>query len=233
MVTDGVVVIHAGEQPPIDAWHASIFLAGPNPRDQGVPSWRPDAVDMLRQAWANRGTLAVFVPEGRGWKPLKYERHPWESKWLSTVDVIAFWVQRDMATMPALNTNIEFGRWEDSGRIVFGAPPESVHVGYMRERAHRNGAPVTDTLDATMLAALAKVGAGAYREHGERDVPLNVWRSDAFTSWLSRQRTAGRNLNGGYVLLARGPGPDYWAFNAQVDGQSVVVVSDSLSTRKV
>jgi hypothetical protein len=130
----------------VDTWHGSIFLAGPNPRQPEVPSWRPEAVDILRQLWTGPGTLAVFVPEGAGYQPLSYDRHEWETRWLSTVDVIAFWVPRNMKTMPALNTNIEFGRWESSGRMVFGAPPEAKHVGYMRECAQRHQGPTASTL---------------------------------------------------------------------------------------
>ena len=40
----------------------SIFLAGPSPRSSGVPSWRPQALDLLR-ALGFSGT--VLVPERR------------------------------------------------------------------------------------------------------------------------------------------------------------------------
>jgi hypothetical protein len=92
------------------------FLAGPMPRDISAPSWRPAMLEAIANVWTGPGTLAVFVPEARNWQPLKYDHHHWEDRWLSVVDVIVFWVPRDMQRLPGMNTNIEFGRWESSGR---------------------------------------------------------------------------------------------------------------------
>lgn len=217
MVTNNVVVVHAGEKPSVDAWTASLFLAGPNPRDAEVASWRPAALEFIQQNWTRSGILAVFVPEGRDWKPLKYDRHSWEECWLSVSDVICFWIPRDMQRLPGLNTNIEFGRWESSGRIVLGAPPGAAHVGYLRECAERHGAPTADTLQQTIDAALALIDDGAYRAMGHRDIPLLLWRAPKFASWLNEQHEQGIELQAARVLwvhdLVDGY-PRYWALRA-------------------
>lgn len=171
--------------------------------------------------------LAVFAPEGRGWKPLKYDRFAWEDRWLSTVDVIAFWVPRDMTTMPALNTNIEFGRWESSQRLVFGAPADAANVTYLQECAQRVGAPVRQTLDATMAAAITHLHGGAHRTGPERDVPLLLWRSPDFQNWLTNVRLSGHGFDGGRLLWLHGRNdngsPQHWVFEAIVDGENHIV----------
>src|SRR5260221_448117 len=50
-VSGDLVVVYAHEEPPVE-WDASVFLAGPTPRDPGVASWRPEAISMLRAQWA-------------------------------------------------------------------------------------------------------------------------------------------------------------------------------------
>ncbi len=227
-MTGKLIVVHASEEPDVNAWQASIFLVGPNPRDTSVPSWRPAAVKALERHWKGPGILAVFAPEGRGWKPLKYNRFAWEDRWLSTVDVIAFWVPRNMATMPALNTNIEFGRWESSQRLVFGAPPEANHVSYLQECARRVGAPVQQTLEDTMTAAIAGLHGGAHRTGAERDIPLLLWRTSAFQSWLANIRQSGDSFDGGRLAwVHRNDGlddPKHWAFEAVINGRPRLVL---------
>jgi hypothetical protein len=202
-----MVVVYAGEDPP-DTWQASMFLAGPMPRDPDIASWRPDALDLLRAAWTAPGALVVFVPEARD------RHHPapgyvsqlWEERWMAIVDVMLFWVPRDMTTLPGLNTNIEFGRNEATGRIVLGLPPHAVSVHYLRRAAETHGAPVRESLSDTVLAALDLIGAGATRSGPDRDVPLLVWRTEAFQKW--RRAIAGE-FRAARLLWAWSPGPSF------------------------
>lgn len=77
------VVVHAGEQPP-DSWQASVFVAGPMPRDPDAPSWRPDALRLLADGWTGPGTLVVFVPEARDRHQPQpgYISQNWEERWI-------------------------------------------------------------------------------------------------------------------------------------------------------
>ncbi|MFI5936254.1 hypothetical protein [Actinoplanes sp. NPDC051494] len=215
-----VTVVYANEQPP-EAWDASLFIAGPMPRTTDVPSWRPDALKAVEGAWTGPGELVVFVPEPRDGKPLKYDHHAWEDRWLAIVDVILFWVPRDMQHLPGLTTNVEFGRWEASGRIVLGAPPNAMHVGYLRECAVRNGAPVTATLDDAATAAMAMIGNGSRRSSVERQIPLPVWSHPEFQTWLTTRRRVGHVLTSARVLWLQqneDRTPARWVLNAQFRG---------------
>lgn len=216
-----VVVVHANEAPP-ESWDAAVFLAGPLPRSAEVPAWNRDAVAFLEGQWRERGRLVVFTPELREGVLTDYTgQADWESRWMHASDVIVFWVPRDMDTMPALTTNIEYGAWVASGKVVFGAPPEAPKNEYLRHLADANGVPVSDTLTGTVRAALAKVGTGASRTGGERTVPLPVWTTDSFQAWYRAQRAVGNHLVGARVEWTFRVGPDrdavfFWAAHVEV-----------------
>ncbi len=106
-------VVFAGEPPVIIS--PSIILAGRTPRSAKVRSWRPEALDILRQL-GFRGTVAV--PERRS----STTRARWEYAMLDACSVLAFWVPRDLRTLPGFTTNVEFGRDVGSGRPE-SAPP--------------------------------------------------------------------------------------------------------------
>jgi 8-oxo-dGTP pyrophosphatase MutT (NUDIX family) len=220
-VASEVVVVHANEEPP-ESWDAAIFLAGPLPRSADVPSWGPEAVASLREQWRRDGRLVVFTPELRQGVLADYTGQlEWEHRGLDQADVILFWVPRDLVTMPAFTTNIEFGVWFDSGKVVLGAPAAAPKNEYLRELAASASAPVAATLDEAVEAALAMVGAGARRTAGERSVPLLVWRTESFQSWYGAQRDAGNVLQDARVEWTFRVGLDrgfilYWALHVQV-----------------
>ncbi|MEZ4453269.1 MAG: nucleoside 2-deoxyribosyltransferase domain-containing protein [Nannocystaceae bacterium] len=187
-------VVYA-RQPFPRAFTRALFLAGPTPRSPEVPSWRPDALAAL----AARGyDGVVFVPEDSdGSRRFDYvDQVEWEEEGLRLADAIVFWIPRDLATLPGFTTNVEWGVWYDSGRAVLGAPSRAPKMDYLRHYAAKVQAPIADSLEATLDAALALIGDGAPREGGEREVPLFVWRTPAFQSWYAAQRGAGHRLDG-------------------------------------
>jgi len=111
----------------------SIFLAGPTPRSSKVPSWRPKAIEKL--ASLNfPGT--VLVPEGRNWVETLAnfnfkDQVEWEWQGLENCSAIVFWVPREIDTMPAFTTNVEFGSYVRSGRAYYGRPDNSEKKGYL------------------------------------------------------------------------------------------------------
>jgi hypothetical protein len=218
-VASEVVVVHANEDPP-ESWDAAVFLAGPLPRSADVPSWGPDAVAHLREQWRQDGRLVVFTPELREGVLADYTGQvAWEHRGLNRADVIVFWIPRDLVTMPAFTTNIEFGTWFDSGKIVLGAPAAAPKNEYLQELAASVGAPVVDQLDQAVAAALGMIGAGERRTGGERSVPLHVWRAASFQSWYAAQRDAGNRLDDARVEWTFRVGPElvfYWVLHVQM-----------------
>jgi hypothetical protein len=135
----------------------SIFLAGPTSRDD-TPSWRPGAVNLLREA-AFDGT--VFVPErSNGLSHVEYlAQVEWEWTHLHAATVILFWVPRRLDVWPALTTNVEFGRYVSvvPDKCVYGRPPESEKNRYLDWLYQKlTGRPPESTLQATVNLSVAK-----------------------------------------------------------------------------
>jgi len=190
------VVVYAPRPGP-SWWDAAVFLAGPTPRSPDVASWRSRAVALLREAWSHTAApgarLVVFVPEDpEGGMHGTWEAQvTWEDRELRRADTIAFWVPRDLATLPGFTTNVEFGRWHGSGKAVLGAPPGAPGVRYLSWYAP---GPVAETLPDTMAAALRHLGTPARRTGAERDVPLHLWHRPEFQAWYGALRAAGNEL---------------------------------------
>ncbi|MEK7072531.1 MAG: nucleoside 2-deoxyribosyltransferase domain-containing protein [Patescibacteria group bacterium] len=203
-------VVYAHEPLPISITK-SIFLAGPTPRSQDVKSWRPEALTILEQLGYDG---VVFVPEDgdKKWQGSEYlNQIEWEEYCLNVADCIVFWIPREMATMPALTTNIEWGAWCDSGKVVLGAPPEAEHVGYQKYYASKYQVPTAGTLDETLKLAMTMVGEGAVRTGGEREVPLHIWKMPTFQEWYETQRQFNCRLDGAKII---------WTLNEDLESKT-------------
>ncbi|MGB8944976.1 MAG: nucleoside 2-deoxyribosyltransferase domain-containing protein [Streptomyces sp.] len=189
-----ITVVHAGEIPP-EEWSASLYLAGPTPRTDEVTSWRPQALAEVEKQWGDRPGLVVFVPEprdGARWPRYDNQRE-WELYWGDRADCVLFWISRGPG-MQGLTTNVEWGRWKDSGRVVLGTPPDAKHVRYQRNYAADHHIAVADTLADTVGHALTALDPTARRSGGQRHIPLLIWRTEALQSWLRAVEGAGNEL---------------------------------------
>jgi 8-oxo-dGTP pyrophosphatase MutT (NUDIX family) len=192
-----VQVVYAQQAPP-SSLKKSIFLAGPTPRGPEAQSWRPNAIQLLR---ARGFDGVVFVPEDQsgGMSGSYQDQIEWEETCLHLADCVVFWVPRDLKTMPAYTTNIEWGVWGDSRKAVLGAPPSAPKLRYLRHYADKLHVPQRDTLEETLTLALDRLGEGALRVGGEREVPLHLWRQASFQTWYQALRAAGNRLDGARV----------------------------------
>ena len=129
----------------------SIFLAGPTPRDSSTPSWRPEALRLLREL-SYSGT--VIVPEDEDYANVDYDYQVgWEFDALSSARVIVFWVPREITKMPAFTTNVEFGMFLHSRKVLLGFPPEAEKMSYLEHHARVAGIPIFSTLRSLLTAA--------------------------------------------------------------------------------
>ncbi len=78
------------------------------------------------------------------------EHIDWEHKCLKEADLILFWVPRNLKNMHGLTTNIEWGRWESSGKVLLGYPDHAERMGYMKYYAKKHQVPIFHDL-AEML----------------------------------------------------------------------------------
>lgn len=100
----------------------SIFLCGPSPRTGQVLNWRKDALEILEKIGFN-GTVIVPEPKDGIW-PSNYDNVvEWEEHYLEMANRIVFWVCRDYAKdIRGMTTNIEFGLYYKTGKIIYGRP---------------------------------------------------------------------------------------------------------------
>jgi len=132
-----------------------IFLAGPTPRSQDVPSWRPRALAILNQ---HRFAGTVLVPEQPDWASHdNYDGQiEWEWAGLDRASAIVFWVPRDLVDMPAFTTNVEFGLSVASGKAILGFPAGSPKTKYLEALARRYNTPVFHDLEELLMAAMKR-----------------------------------------------------------------------------
>ena len=140
----------------IDA-RSSIFLAGPTPRDIWGQDWRAGAISILENEQSRDMPMfkTAFVPDpGDGTWLENYDAQvAWEFQALEVSTIIMFWVPRELQTMPAFTTNVEFGMYMTSGRTVLGYPPVTPKMKYLDWHARRLNVPVRDNLRETIWAA--------------------------------------------------------------------------------
>lgn len=118
----------------------SVFLAGPTPRDKQTPSWRPEAISILKKL---KYKGLVFLPEFKVRKLVAdYDAQvEWEHEGLTRSQIIVFWVPRELKTMPAFTTNVEFGRFAHQHNVLYGRPSEAPgnrYLDWYYKKCHAN-----------------------------------------------------------------------------------------------
>lgn len=197
-------IIYTGEEMP-EVINKSIFLAGPSLRpgqEKTMTSWRQDAIKILEDKGFD-GT--VFCPEPRDLifsDNFDYDNQiNWEDKYLNLADCIVFWIPRDLSQdengnikFPAFTTNLEWGHWGDSGKVVYGAPGDAEKNNYIDLYAKNFNIDKANSLTELMDNALELIGEGVDREGGDRYVPLYIWNLPSFQSWHKAQVEAGNKI---------------------------------------
>jgi len=199
-------IVYTGDKAP-ETFTKSLFLAGPTPRNSiEVDSWRPAALKILEDKGYDG---VVFIPEDQDgeFKKDYDDQVEWEERYLNMADCIVFWVPRDLTPdstgnpkMAGLTTNVEWGTWASSGKVVYGAPADADKISYLQYYADKLNVPTGTTLTETIELAMKMVGDGVERTAGEREVPLYVWKTPSFQSWYNAQTGVGNRLDHARLL---------------------------------
>lgn len=121
----------------------AVFLAGPSPR-MGVQykddcEWRKEFIYILRKKGFDGD---IIDPINRNFDKTDLKKQiEWEVDGLYKSSLIVFWIPRTKEH-PALTTNVEFGEWLNSNKILLGFPDESINNDYLKIRAEINNIPV-------------------------------------------------------------------------------------------
>jgi len=212
--SEGVLsAVYATEDLP-QAYSASLFLGGPSGR-AAEGGWRSEALRLLA---AQNFDGVVLLPEPR---PLRTsipaaELMAWEDEALHHCDFILMWLgPESLSDFSAIE---QWGLWQRTGKVVLGTPLED---GPLIASASRWRVPVVHSLQELTLLAQQLTSPGALRRRGERMVPLFLWRSPSFQSWLRALVQAGHRLDGielEWTHRSRGIGrpPFLWAMRPAV-----------------
>ena len=134
-------------------WKSGIFLAGPSPRGKEDHNWRPEALELLNRLEYSH-PVYVPLPRTGEWSSTDYTSQiNWELRYLRQARVIAFWIPRDLEHLPGFTTNVEFGMYLNSGKIVLGYPDGAAKMSYLHYVARLNDVPIFDTLERTIQGA--------------------------------------------------------------------------------
>ncbi len=109
----------------------SIFFAGPTPRSKEIISWRIEALEKIEKLGFDG---LIYIPEYEGFKREKkdyIDQALWEREALTESTVIMFWIPRTIPDMMAFTTNVEFGYWIHSGKIIYGRPDDATKIKYL------------------------------------------------------------------------------------------------------
>lgn len=146
-------------------------MAGPTPRDVNIDSWRTKACKKLEELGFDG---VVYVPEYSTWKQKAdyVDQAMWERKALTEATVIMFWIPRSLSDMPAFTTNVEFGYWLHSGKIIYGHPNNAKKVKYLDwlYKMDYNKEPILN-LDELLKESI-KLADKLYKENSFEILPL-------------------------------------------------------------
>ena len=172
----------------------TIFLAGPNPRykngDAVLRTWRHDVLEELERIGYD-GHVFIPMPIGSFYGETvsgavaDYDHQiEWEDAAMMRADVILMWVDRT-STLRGMTTNIEFGRYLDSGRLIYGRPDTADACRYLDEQIKKRRKEAYSTITAIVKEADWRLRDGAERTGGEVLVPLVIWNSKQFQDWYT------------------------------------------------
>ena len=142
-----------------------IFLAGPCPRGsteqtQWQNQWHAAAVGLVKQYTSWEDTTVCI--------PLPYETDKafeegvaWEDTCMERADAILFWVPRDLEKLPGFTTNVEFGEYLKSGKIILAYPEGAPKMRYMAVKARWHDIPVSHDLEGAVREAVSLAASRA------------------------------------------------------------------------
>jgi 8-oxo-dGTP pyrophosphatase MutT (NUDIX family) len=209
-----VRVYYATEALPDDIT-CSVFVLAPPPGDGATAP--PGAAAVAELAAAGfRGEVFVAAATDRSGPAGPADRQGWEDAALRRSDRILVYLPAD-GDGPWGSEAWGFWTARDPARLLVAADPGARQVQALLGRARRLGVPVYSTLREASLALAADTGQR--RHGGECEVPLHVWRTEAFQTWYAAQRGAGNTLHGAAVEWVFRVGRGlvlYWALHVDV-----------------
>lgn len=202
----------------------SIFLAGPSPRykegdEIQTNTWRHYAIDYLKSLNYD-GIVYIPIPrdffygEKANSNLISYLKQiDYEQSALERADIILFYLDRKNDN-EGLTTNVEFGKYYDSGRVVYCRPKDAVKVRYLDNLCFEKGLTIYLNLNEALEHSLYLIGDGIKRINGECTVPSIIFKSEQFQTWYQNLLKAGNELKDFKVTSIINPNETLFGFSA-------------------
>ena len=198
-------LVFSDEQLPTEVTK-TIFLAGPSPRYyEGskilIDTWRHRAIDILALLGYDGHVFIplpkfAFYPGTASKNAIDYlNQVEWEHNAMNRADVLFFYVDRKEDNQ-GLTTNIEFGKYVNSGRMVYCRPHDALKVRYMDNMIIGMDKPFFIDMKEGLKSCIDRIEGGVTRWGGECTVPAIIFKSDQFKDWYDNIKNAGNRLDG-------------------------------------
>ena len=96
----------------------------------------------------------------------------WERNALIEATIIVFWVPREIPNMSGFTTNVEFGYWLHSGKVLYGRPngaPKTKYLDWLYKEDYKKD--VHTNLEALLKEAI-NLANNSYHECNKNILPL-------------------------------------------------------------
>ena len=213
-----VITAHSDQELP-DSWDACILVGELSANlNLSERRWQHEVIDLLRKRWTCDGRLVVLIPEPRHRDSADEKIIDWYVYAADIADVAMFWWPNE-AELGLMFSSL--AAWGDNERVVYGTPSHLPQSRYLLKYAGSRAISTATSLAAMVSTVLDKIGSGAHRRAGEREVPLPIWRTDSFQRWHAAQASAGNTLLGARRVWTLSVGPEkgvllYWALRVRV-----------------
>lgn len=155
----------------------------------------------------------IWLKKSKTYTVTEYaEQIEWEELCLNIADLIVFWVPRDLSLdsngqlrMPAFTTNVEWGVWCQSEKVLLGFPEKAEKNKYLEFYAKKYNIENYNNLIDLLKSSVELVNSWAVeREKGDRFIPAKIWNSKIFQTWYQSQKIKGNRIESARVLWTSG-----------------------------
>lgn len=181
-----LTVVRPGDPLPA-AFSRSIYLSGPARTPDGV-DWRSEAIRILDELGFDGVVYDPIVP-GLTAVDVTNEVVEWQWAARNRSDMVVGWLGAESERTSG-GTRSELMHDLQLGKAVLGVAPNYRRTDQLITEARRRNVPVVSGLRAMLVESVNQIGPGIWREGGECEVPLSVYRTPQFQGWLASHKTA-------------------------------------------
>lgn len=178
----------------------SIFLAGCTPREKLELEWREEAIQILEKL-NYEGTVFLPIDRNRKLVPFDFSRYEeqidWERQCCKLADKIVFWIPREFRPdfeMLGQTTNVEFGLYFNSNKLMIGSPNKAVANNYLKYLSEKEKNLFWYNNLEELLKDTVESLNPVIRRGVECKIPEYIYSSSQFQNWYQSMKNNNNEL---------------------------------------